>query len=214
MHLESFCSFLYCRRKFFATDPAISDIFSDGFRALFTHFLGIFCLLLLSSFVFVFWCLFLFFFSVLAFCFVWFFVSSSNLSTSMSASASPVGFGFGFVCVWVWSFVLGAAAGAGAAAVSGKCYLTASVTLHNCSHFLDCATVAVAVAVAALLKFIVVLSLLPHIRCHGWCPEPLRLLRAHYTAKTGTKNRNRSRNRSRSRNRNRNRNRNTARTKN
>lgn len=34
--------------------------------------------------------------------------------------------------------------GGGAAAVSGKCYLTASVTLHNCSHFLDCATVAVA----------------------------------------------------------------------
>lgn len=64
----------------------------------------------------------------------------------MSATASPVGFGFGFLCVWVWSFVLGA----GAAAVSGKCYLTASVTLHNCSHFLDCATVAVAVAVAAL----------------------------------------------------------------
>lgn len=204
MHLESFCSFLYCRRKFFATDPAISDIFSDGFRALFTHFLGIFfLLLLLLSFVFVFWCFFLFSVSVLAFCFVWFFVSSSNLSTSMSASAtaSPVVFGFGFVCVWVWSFVLGGAA----AAVSGKCYLTASVTLHNCSHFLDCATVAVAVAVAALLKFIVVLSLLPHIRCHGWCPEPLRLLRAHYTAKTGTKNRNRSRNRSRSSNRNRNR---------
>lgn len=24
------------------------------------------------------------------------------------------------------------------AAVCGKCYLTASVTLHNCSHFLDC----------------------------------------------------------------------------
>lgn len=155
-------------KKVFRHRPRnLGHIFVDGFRALFTHFLGI----SYFSFVFAFFC-FLFSFSfILAFCFVWFFASSSNLSTSMSAS--PVGFGFRPGLVFVFGFGLlflcCCAVGCGAA-VSGKCYLTASVTLHNCSHFLDCATVAVAVAVAALLKFIVVLSLLPHIRCHGWCP--------------------------------------------
>lgn len=160
MHLESFCSFLHCRRKFFATEPAISDIFFDGFRALFTHFLGIF-------------------------------FSSFHLCLSFSASASSWRFAsFGFWCLHpiylhlclrrqsdsglglglclglVFCSCAVGGGGGSSAAVSGKCYLTASVTLHNCSHFLDCATV----AVAALLKFIVVLSLLPHIRCHGWCP--------------------------------------------
>lgn len=80
---------------------------------------------------------------------------------------SDSGLGLGLCLAFGLLFLRCCAVGGGAA-ISGKCYLTASVTLHNCSHFLDCATVAV--AVAALLKFIVVLSLLPHIRCHGWCP--------------------------------------------
>lgn len=139
MHLESFCSFLHCRRKFFATEPAISDIFFDGFRALFTHFLGIF-------------------------------FSSFHLCLSTSASSSSTASSWRFASFGFWclhpiylhlclrrqsdsglglGLCLGlvfcsCAVGGGGAAVSGKCYLTASVTLHNCSHFLDCATVAVA----------------------------------------------------------------------
>lgn len=135
MHLESFCSFLHCRRKFFATEPAISDIFFDGFRALFTHFLGIFFLLsfhlCLSSFPsasasswrfgsFGFWCLHPIYLHLCL--------------RLQSDSGLGLGLCLGLVfCSW--------AVGGG---VSGKCYLTASVTLHNCSHFLDCATVAVA----------------------------------------------------------------------
>lgn len=140
MHLESFCSFLYCRRKFFATDPAISDIFSDGFGALFYpfswHFFFCVCLLLLL--------LPLYRLRVLLRLVFCFFIQSIYICVCVCVCVCVSSRIRVWFCVWVWSFVLGAAA------VSGKCYLTASVTLHNCSHFLDCATVAVAVAVAAL----------------------------------------------------------------
>lgn len=57
------------------------------------------------------------------FCFVWFLVALFKSAASVLRPRLWLGLAFR-------SFVL--------AAVCGKCYLTASVTLHNCSHFLDC----------------------------------------------------------------------------